>query len=269
MRELSHVVGPLLSAPLVEPHATDVFQETRGALYAAFIGEVQLVATRSNHGIGRLDAHQAPSATRQVGEMLVTGRHGSDRRSCVVTCYSHHGHGTQPRHALNLLGELTNNGSWLHHPAELLTAEPHRCQQLRREVLRAWVEHLRRRSDGIFANSLAREHIGQCVGHEQYLLCLLEGYIAFTTHSMQLEQRVEVHELYAGDAIHLLAVQDMIEIIVNRLEGVRIAIGKRIAKQASVTADAHEVYTPSVNADTLDFDATLGHQPQPTDHFIV
>ena len=86
---------------------------------------------------------------------------------------------------------------------------------------------------------------------------------------MQLEQRVEVHELYARDAIHLLAVQHMIEIVVHRLEGVGIAISKRIAKQATVTADAHEVYTPCVDADTFDIDTTLGHQLQATDHFVV
>ena len=86
---------------------------------------------------------------------------------------------------------------------------------------------------------------------------------------MQLKQRVEVHELYTRDAIHLLTVQHMIEIIVHCLEGMGVAIGKWIAKQPTITADAHEVYTPRVDADTFDIDTTLSHQLQATDHFVV
>ena len=61
----------------------------------------------------------------------------------------------------------------------------------------------------------------------------------------------------------------MIEIIVHCLEGMGVTIGKRIAKQTTVTADAHEVYAPCVDADALNVDTALGHQLQPTDHFVV
>ena len=68
--------SPLLTATLIEPHTTDILQETGGSLNAAFIGEVTFVAEVVDDGLLRLDTHQTPCATRQIGELLVLGRNG-------------------------------------------------------------------------------------------------------------------------------------------------------------------------------------------------
>ena len=49
----------------------------------------------------------------------------------------------------------------------------------------------------------------------------------------------------------------------------RVAVGKWVAQYGSVFTDAHKVYTPCVDTDGTNLDATLCHSLQSLDDFIV
>ena len=86
---------------------------------------------------------------------------------------------------------------------------------------------------------------------------------------MQLEQRVEVHELDARYLIDLLAAEYAREVVAHGLKRVRVAVGQRIAQQGAVAAYAHEVDAPRVDADALDGDAAPGHSLQSANRLAV
>ena len=156
-----------------------------------------------------------------------------------------------------------------HHLSELLLRESHAFEQLVIESLGAWVEHLACGCYGVLAHFLACEHPAQRVWYEQYLVCSLQCGVVVAAHGEQLEQRVEVHELYAGDVVNFLFWHAIAEVFLHLANGVRVAIGDRVAQYFAVFVDAHKVYAPSVDADALDWDISLSHKFQAVYNLVV
>ena len=257
--ETAHLFGPFQPAALVEPHATYILQEAGGALYAALVGEIALVAQVADDGVARLDAHQAPRAARQVGELLVSGWYGSHGRARVVTGHGYDGYGAQPCQLLHLVRQVSDDGTRFHHPAEHRARQSYRCQQTVVEFLGPRVKELCRRGDGIFADLLACQHPAQGIGYEEYLACMLQGRVLLTLHGIELEDAVEVQELDASHLVHLFLGEYVLQIVVHGLEGDGVAIGPGVSQYGAVVTYADEVHAPGVNADGGDFHSTLGH----------
>lgn len=57
---------PFVAAAFEEPHATNVLQETGGAVYAAFVCEVCHAAIVVDNRFLHLDTHQAPSTAAEI-----------------------------------------------------------------------------------------------------------------------------------------------------------------------------------------------------------
>ena len=269
MAQPAHLLRPLLAATLIEPHAADVLQETRRTLYPTLVGEVQFIRTVVDDSLPGLNTHQAPRATRQVRKLPVLRRDGSHRRCRVVSCHGYYRHGPQPRHLLHLLRQHTYLRARLYHAAKVPARQSHALQQPLRQVTRARIQHLRCRGNGVLTHRLARQHPTQGIGHEEHLPTVLQGRVASLLHGIQLEQRVEVHELNTRDVVHRLAVCHPVQVLLHPFEGVRVAVGHRIAQQRTVLTHQHKVHPPRVNTDAGDVDTPLAHYLQALDHFEV
>ena len=269
MAEAAHLFGPLQSAALIEPHAADVLQESRGALNASLVGEVALVGEVVDDGVAGLDAHQAPRAAGEVGKLLVLGRDGSHGRARVVAGDGDDGHGAHACQPLHLVGQHADDGARADHLAELRAAQSYGGQQSLVELTCAGVEHLRGRCDGVFAHLVARQHPAQCIGHEQYLLCMLECRVLFAPHGIELEDAVEVHQLNAGDVVDLALADDVLQVVVHGVEGDGVAIGARVAQDGAVGSDADEVDAPRVDADRGDRQSAAASLLQSADDLEV
>ena len=222
-------VGPFLAAALVEPHPADVLQEACGAVNAALVGEVALIAEVVDDGVAGLDAHQAPRAAAQVGEFLVLGGHCSHGASRVVAGHGNHRYGSQSGELLHLFGEHAYLGGRVDHAPEVVARQAHAREQLLVELLCARVEHLACRGYGVFAHHLAREHVAEGVGNEEYLFGSGQCRVVVLAHGVQLEERVEVHELYAGDVVNLGFVYGTLKVVFHHAERVGVAVRERVA----------------------------------------
>ena len=75
---------PGARALLLEPQAHDVLQQPRRAVDAALVRQVRRARGVGQHGLGQLDAEQAPGAAGQDRGVLVAHRRGDERRGGVV-----------------------------------------------------------------------------------------------------------------------------------------------------------------------------------------
>ena len=157
----------------------------------------------------------------------------------------------------------------VYHFAKLATLQAYTLYERIVEVVSAGVEHLRCRSDSIFAYSLTCEHIAKGIWHKQYLICIFECHILCLLHSIKLEQGVEVHKLYTSNIINFFLRHTFIEIFLHLTEGVRIAISKRVAQYATILVYAYEIYAPSIDTDALDFDFLLCYELQSFNNLII
>ena len=98
---------------------------------------------------------------------------------------------------------------------------------------------------------------------------MLQGAVACLPHGIELEQGVEVHELYAGDVVDLLSGHDLAEVFLHAAHSVRVAIGQRVAQQGAVLTDTDKVDAPGVDADARDVELPGGCQLQAANDFVV
>ena len=201
--------------------------------------------------------------------MRIAGGNGGDGRGRVVTRDGHHGNRTEPREPLDFRRERTDFRAGKHYFFKMFAREAYRFQNPRREVFRVRVEHLRGRCNGVFAGGLAREHIGERIGHEEDFRSAFQCRVALASHGVELEERIEVHQFDARDVVERFGAENALEIVVFGLERVRVAIGQRIAQQCAVGADAGEVHAPRVDADALDVEAAPGRKLQAVEDFAV
>ena len=121
MAQLAHLLRPLLATALIEPHATDILQETGSTLDTPLVGEVELIGTIVDDCLFGLYTHQTPRTTGQVGKLLVLCRNSSNSSTRIVTSNSNHGYGSQTGYLLHLFRQHTNLCTGLYHPSELTT----------------------------------------------------------------------------------------------------------------------------------------------------
>ena len=96
-----------------------------------------------------------------------------------------------------------------------------------------------------------------------------QGGVVVAAHGIELEQRVEVHELYAGNVIDSFFVDTLFEILLHASEGVRVAVGDGVTQRCAVIADEHEIDAPGIDTDGGELDAALCSQLQSADHLVV
>ncbi len=80
---------------------------------------------------------------------------------------------------------------------------------------------------------------------------------------------VEVHELDARLLIYLFLADFSSKYFSIMPDGYKVAIGERVAEDSSVLAHIYEVASPGVDTDALDMDASLSHEFQALDDFLV
>ena len=98
---------------------------------------------------------------------------------------------------------------------------------------------------------------------------MLHSRIASLPHGVQLEQRVKVHKLDARDVVDFLSLNDVTQIVVHRLEGMRVSIGHRIAQNSTVIANKHEVDAPRVDANRGNGQSPAGNLLQTANHLEI
>ena len=154
---------------LQQPHAGNVFQQARGALDTAFVGDVAGRRAVVDDRLAHLDPHQRPSAGTQVGEPLVPGRNGRNGRRGVVPGHGYDGNPLQPHIGRQPFVKQTDTMSGHHYVAKKRRVDVHLLQQFGFDPSGAGIQQLRRRSDRIFGNHTARKQIAQGIGHEKQL----------------------------------------------------------------------------------------------------
>ena len=98
---------------------------------------------------------------------------------------------------------------------------------------------------------------------------MFQGRITLTSHGIELEDGIEIHQLDACDAVNLLSRDDILQVIIHCIECDGVAIGTGIPENSTVVANHHKVHSPGVNTDGCDFQTTLSHFFQTTDHLEV
>ena len=184
MRQLAYLLRPLLTATLIEPHATDVLQETDRTLDTSLIREVTLIAQIINDSLLRLDTHQAPGTAGQISKVFVMGRYGSHSGSCIMASDGNHGNGPQACDTLHFLRQYANHRARIHHLSKHRTRQSNGVQQALVELLGSGIEQLRSRCDGVFAHLDTSEHPAESIRHEENSPGILQGRIAFTLHGI-------------------------------------------------------------------------------------
>ena len=149
----------------------------------------------------------------------------------------------------------------LNHTAEVVGAKAEKRENVVVPEFGTGIDHLRRRGDGVFGNALAGEKVGECIGNEQNLVGGLECRAAVAAQGVELEDRIEVHNLDARLLVESLAGHTL-EKYIGCSDGVGIAVAVGQAKQRSILAEKGEIDAPSVNADRLDLNAALGNKAQ-------
>ena len=153
--------APALAALLQQPHARDVLEESGRTLDAALVGVVELRRLLGQDGLLCLDAHQAPCAAAQVGEVLVRGGHGGHGCGGVMAGHGYHRYLVYAQ----LLGYLGQQGAY--YGARLCERQKHggRDAQLGENLLvpraRGGVEHAGGRGYRILGEHLARAEVGE------------------------------------------------------------------------------------------------------------
>ena len=98
---------------------------------------------------------------------------------------------------------------------------------------------------------------------------ILQGRVTVLPHGIQLKQRVEVHQLDAGDVIHLFATDDLLQILLHSPEGMRVTVRHRIAQQRTILRHEDEIDAPRINADRRDGYLSACHLLQTAYHLKI
>ena len=168
-------VCPFLTATLQEPHAADVLKEARRALYAAFVGEVILIALLVDDGLLRLDTEQTPSAATEIGEVLILCRDCCHSGSRIMACHSNHRHRTEPRQLLHFRRKGADDIAGIDISPELASLHPDGAKQVGVYLFAARIEELRGGENRVFADSFSREHVHQGIWHKEHLVGSLQS----------------------------------------------------------------------------------------------
>ena len=195
---------PFLATTLIEPHATDVFQETCSAIHATFVRKIKSKTFVSNNGFRQFYAHQAPCSRAEISKFPVLCRHGGNSRSRIMPCHGNDRHLTQARQLLHFLTQCADNGARKDHTPHLFTLYAHAVKQFPVKLTGNRIQQFRRRSYRVFAHRLAREHVRKCIWNKQYFVGNGKRFHPRFAHSIELKQRVKVHKLYTRLPIHLL-----------------------------------------------------------------
>ena len=126
---LRHRISPFLPASFKQPHSADIFQEACCAFYASFVCEVEFVRAFVYYCILCLYAHEAPCSGREVCEVFVACRYGSDRRCGVMSSHGIHRHGSKSCHLLQFFSQSADESSRFHHLSEVCLGESDSLQQ--------------------------------------------------------------------------------------------------------------------------------------------
>ena len=98
---------------------------------------------------------------------------------------------------------------------------------------------------------------------------MLQRAVILLAHGVELEQRVKEHKLYACYIIHLFLSNNILQIIVHRLEGDGVAVGTRITQDGVILAYHHKVDTPGIDTDAHDIQSAACHLFQALDNLEI
>ncbi len=259
---------PFLAATFEQPHAADVLQEAGSSFHTAFVGEVLGITVFVDDGILYFDTHQAPGTRTEVGKLFVLGGYSGYGRCSIVSGYGYHRYSSETGHLLDFFGQCADWFTREYKASPLFFLHAHYIEQFLFELLGAWIQDLRSGGDGIFGHHLSGKHVAECIGHEQNLVGSFQSRAVVLAQGGQLEERVEVHELDAGNVVHLF-LGDVGEVFFHGAHGVRVAVAIWIAEQTAIFTNKYKVYPPGVDTDGLDGDAFFGYYFQTFDDFIV
>ena len=185
-----------------------------------------------------------------------------------MSSHRHNWHWSEPCHPLHLLGQCAYHISWVDVSPEAALVQPHGSQQPLIYASGIGVHQLPRTQYGVFANLLSCQQVGQGIGHEEYLVCRLQGGVSVPVHGVQLEEGVKVHELDSRPLIHLV-LGYLPEIVVHYALGMWVAVGIRVTQEPSVLAHADYVHSPGIYAYAGDMLSLVGHLLQSAHYFVV
>jgi hypothetical protein len=244
---------------LDEPEAHDVFQEadlTRaGALAdALLVGVVEHQSLRVDDGVGGLDAHEGPGAGGQIAPGLVVGGEGDcgDGAGCVVAAGGDDGGvGAEAGFFGEVWEEGADVGAGGDDLAEEVVGDSEGVEELFIPRARVGVEHLTCGGDGELVRHCAGEEVVEEVGHEEEVGCAGEEVGVLLLEGVELEERVELHELDAGGSEDLVAGEfgeDFFEVAI----GAGVAVVDGVCEELAAVVEEAEVDAPGVDADAVE-----------------
>ena len=135
-----------------------------------------------------------------------------------------------------------------HYRQQEVGADSEFCKKRLVELPRLLVHHSGGGGVGVFAYFIARQHIGEQVGHIEYALRPFQCLVAAGCLGIKLEYGIEIHYLDAGCAVELFA-RNYAENLIRDAGGVGVSVGARQSCKGAVLSDAAEIHAPGVDAD--------------------
>ena len=178
-----------------------------------------------------------------------------------MTCYSHDRDRPKTGGLLYLSCQCSYDCSRLSHDSELLARQSECLEDVLIQVSRHRIKHLRSRSDCVFADCLAREHIDKCIRDKQYLIRMLKSLRSVSLKGVKLEKRVEIHELDTGTFIYLRC-RHLFEEFLLSSDSMLVAIAVRHTQKLPVRPEECKIASPCVYAYGFDADSLRGNLTQ-------
>ncbi len=115
---------------------------------------------------------------------------------------------------------------------------------------------------------MSRQQIRQQIRHEEDAPGGGQRRIARSRLRVELEHRVEIHDLDTGRRIQFLARHDL-EHLLRHAGRIRVAVRARQAQQRAVGRNAAEVHAPGIDADCVEPHAGAAQLSQARDEMFV
>lgn len=168
-----------------------------------------------------------------------------------MTRHRDHLHRSDAQLLADVVRQDAQRGARLHDVGEEVLGDPQPPHDPFVPLVGARVHELGGGGDRIFRRLPARQQVAEEVGHEQRAAGALEQLGALLREGIELEDRVELHELVAGRPVELVAADDPADLL-DHPGGAGVAVVDGVLHQVAVPVEQAEIHPPGVDADALE-----------------
>ena len=231
-----------------QPHAVDVFQETRAALEAAFVADVLLEGRFAEAGAIEDGAHERPCSGTDERTIVTGVRNSGDSRARIVTRGCDQLSVSECGELREFSFKFADDRAGGHKFRRLALVKACRPKNLRRPGAIGGTDELRVRRQRELRDRTPAETAENVFRQIQPARAIGQ---AGNVIRDELVQRVEAQHLNAGNGVEALYRKCFPELRRDFFRA-RIAIAERILQGLAVAVHAHIVNGPAIHADGID-----------------